>query len=83
MGILSLISRKKQVNDDREIYLESIVGKKCSVIEEIDNFSGCGLVKVNGQSWAARSAYDDECFAVGETLIVVAIEGVKLVCVKR
>ena len=83
MGILSLISKKKQTNDDRESYLESIVGKKCVVIEEIDNFAGCGLVKVNGQSWAARSAYDDECFGVGDTLSVVAIEGVKLVCVKR
>ena len=83
MGILSLISKRKQTNDDRECYLESIVGKKCTVIEAIDNFAGCGLVKVNGQSWAARSAYDDECFEVGDTLSVVAIEGVKLVCVKR
>ena len=83
MGILSLINKKKQTNDERESYLELIVGKKCVVIEEIDNFAGSGLVKVNGQSWAARSAYDEDCFSVGESLSVVAIEGVKLVCIKR
>ena len=83
MGILSLINRRKQTVDDRETYLESIVGKKCVVIEKIDNFVGSGLVKVNGQCWAARSAYDDDCFDAGESLSVVAIEGVKLVCLKR
>ena len=82
MGILSIL-KKRPSNEDRESYLESIVGKKCVVVEQIDNFAGCGLVKVNGQCWAARSAYDDECFEVGETLSVAAIEGVKVVCIKR
>jgi len=60
--------------------IESAVGEKCIVVERIDNLAGSGEVKVNGQVWSARSAYDDESFDVGESLFVVAIEGVKLVC---
>lgn len=81
MGIFSLFTKKRQ--DDTATSLDYIVGKKCVVVEKIDNFAGCGLVKVNGQSWSARSAYDDECFEEGETLSIVAVEGVKLVCVKN
>ena len=38
---------------------------------------------MNGQSWSARSAHDDERFKVGDTLKIVAVEGVRLVCVKN
>ncbi len=62
------------------ISLDSIVGERCKVVEVIDNFAGCGLVKVKGQVWAARSVNEDDIFEAGEKLSVVAIEGVKLVC---
>ncbi len=81
MGILGLLTKKS--SSDKEFVIEEIVGKKCVVIEEIDNYAGCGQVKVNGQGWAARSAYDEDVFEIGETLQIVAIEGVRLVCVKK
>ena len=81
MGILALFNKKK--GQDREFNPDNIVGKKCVVTETVDNFAGCGQVKVNGQGWAARSAYDDETFKVGESVKIVAIEGVRLVCVKN
>ena len=81
MGILALFGKKNIQEDDRG--LDSIVGKRCVVTERIDNYAGCGQVKVNGQGWSARSAYDDECFEIGETLNIVAIEGVRLICVKN
>ena len=81
MGILSLFSKKKA--QDKDIALGDIVGKRCVVTESIDNFAGCGQVRVNGQSWSARSAYDDETFEIGEVLNIVAIEGVRLICVKN
>ena len=81
MGILAIFNKKGQ--QDREFNPDNIVGKKCTVIETVDNYAGCGQVRVNGQYWAARSAYDEETFDIGQTLRIVAIEGVRLVCVKN
>ena len=64
MGILALFGKKNAV--EREFNPDNIVGKKCVVTEAIDNFAGCGQVKVNGQNWAARAAYDEDTFEVGE-----------------
>lgn len=81
MGILALFGKKN--TQDKEFSPETIVGKRCVVVEKIDNFAGCGQVKVNGQGWSARSAYDEDCFDVGDVLSIVAVEGVRLVCVKN
>lgn len=81
MGFLALFGKKN--TQDKEFSPETIVGKRCVVVEKIDNFAGCGQVKVNGQGWSARSAYDEDCFDVGEVLSIVAVEGVRLVCVKN
>ena len=81
MGILALFGKKNA--QDKEFTPDNIVGKRCVVVEKIDNFAGCGQVKVNGQGWSARSAYDEDCFDVGEVLSIVAVEGVRLVCVKN
>ena len=82
MSIFKDLFSKIRNNDDKNVSIESVIGEKCVVTERIDNFAGCGQVKVNGQGWSARGAYDDDCFEVGETLMVVAIEGVKLICKK-
>ena len=63
--------------------IDAIIGEKCIVTEKIDNFAGCGQAKVNGQIWSARSVDEDEVFEAGEILVIVAIEGVKLVCKKN
>ena len=81
MGILSILTKKNL--QDKEFNPENIVGKKCIVIEKIDSFAGCGQVRVNGQSWSARGTYDDDIFEIGDTLKIVAIEGVKLICIKN
>lgn len=67
---------------DSKTNIEAIIGEKCVVTEKIDNYSSCGQARVKGQIWSARSVNDDEIFEIGETLRVVAIEGVKLICKK-
>lgn len=62
--------------------LETVVGEKCTVTEKIDNYAGCGQVRINGQIWSARGAFENDVFEEGETLRIIAIEGVKLVCKK-
>ena len=81
MGILSILIKKNA--QDKEFNPDNIVGKKCVVIERIDSFAGCGQVRVNGQSWTARGTYDDDVFEIGDSLKIVAIEGVKLICIKN
>ena len=62
--------------------LDMIVGEKCIVTEKIDTFAGCGHAKVRGQIWSARGLNEEDVFEVGETLKIVGIEGVKLICKK-
>ena len=61
---------------------DSIVGMRGVVVERIDGEAGCGQVMVNGQSWSARAVDETVVYEEGETLKVVAIEGVKLICIK-
>ena len=62
--------------------IDAIIGERCVVTEKIDNYVGCGQVKVKGQIWSARSVDESTVFEPGEVLVVVAIEGVKLICKK-
>lgn len=81
--LIVLYVHNKKIAEVKQIKLEDIVGEKCTVVEKIDNFAGCGIVKVKGCQWSARGVDDDDVFEVGETLCVVAIEGVKLICKKK
>lgn len=85
VGILLFrdIVMKKLVNNDNRTNIDAIIGEKCVVTERIDNFAGCGQAKVKGQIWSARGAHEDDTFEAGEILTIVAIEGVKLICVKK
>ena len=69
-------------NAKKSYDIDTIVGERCTVIDKIDTFAGRGHARVKGQVYAARGLYDDDVFEVGETLLIVAIEGVKLVCKK-
>lgn len=68
--------------EDSRTNIDALIGEKCIVTEKIDNYAGSGLVKVKSQIWSARSIRDEDTFTPGEMLIVVAIEGVKLICKK-
>ena len=68
---------------DRRTNIVALIGEKCVVTEKIDNYAGCGQAKIKGQVWSARGVNSNDVFEVGETLTVVAIEGVKLICKKN
>ena len=78
----TLLSKYFSTTKDSKTNIDAIIGEKCVVTEKIDNFAGCGQAKINGQVWAARSVEEGEVFEVGEILLIVAIEGVKLICKK-
>ena len=74
MSIFSLLKKKNKG--------DGIVGERCIVVERVDNYAGCGEVKVKGQVWSARGVYENDVFSEGEELKIVAIEGAKLICRK-
>ncbi len=57
---------------------DMVIGKECSVTEDIDNLLSTGAVKCLGKEWSARSETGEK-IAVGETVTAIAIEGVKLI----
>ena len=70
----------KYFNKDRvRTNAESLVGQQAIVISEIDNLHGIGQVIVGGQEWSARSIDEQGAIPVGGVVIIVAINGVKLI----
>ena len=67
---------------DEGVNVDRIVGTHCRVIETVDNIAGSGLVRCHGNDWAARTLDDDDIYEAGESVTVVAVEGVRLVCKK-
>lgn len=63
--------KKVSTNSDMNI------GKTAVVTIAIDNTEGKGQVKINGETWSARTT-DSSKVDVGETVVVEYIEGVKL-----
>ena len=61
---------------------DMVIGKDCSVVEDIDNLLSTGAVKCMGREWTARSESGEKITA-GETVTAVAIEGVKLIVRKK
>ncbi len=65
-------SRQQATNADR------IIGQPAVVVEPIDNILETGAIKINGKVWTARSTDDDQ-IAMGTTVRILAIRGVKAI----
>lgn len=58
--------------------VDSLIGKKAKVLEDIDNLNAKGQVSIDGMEWTARS--EDGSEIKKDALVeVVAIEGVKAI----
>lgn len=68
--------KRKPTNADRVFEMTALV------TEEIDNFKGTGLVRVDGKVWSARSLTGEK-ISTGEAVKPVEIQGVKLIVVKK
>ena len=55
------------------------IGKEAVVTEDINNLEAKGLVKVGGSIWTARTEVDNYTIPAGSHVIVIKIEGVKLI----
>jgi membrane protein implicated in regulation of membrane protease activity len=53
--------------------VEVVVGKTARVTQAVDRHSG--RIKLGADEWTARSQYDGEAFAIGETVRILKVEG--------
>lgn len=69
----------KYINNKAEkTNVDSLIGKKAKVLEDIDNLNAKGQVSIDGMEWTARS--EDGSEIKKDALVeVVAIEGVKAI----
>ena len=58
---------------------DGLIGELAVVTEEIDNLLGTGSVKIQHQTWSARSSKEEK-IAIGSVVRVEEISGVKLIC---
>jgi len=58
---------------------DALIGRDAVVRETVDGDSGTGLVEIDGNGWAARPVFVDDVYQVGDTVTIVAVEGVKLI----
>ena len=90
-GLLLLVATKKLIRMDRsdevnaltgiDTNLMAVVGKKGIVLNKISPYKP-GMIKVKGEDWTAVSK-TNETIEAGCEVEVVAVEGVKLVVVKK
>lgn len=59
--------------------IESVIGKKAVVLEEIDNLKAQGQVQLNGIEWTARAADPDQIIQKHQIVNIVRVDGVKLI----
>ncbi len=86
LSLISIITLRKKLEDKLKKKVvptnaDALIGKIGIVTEDIDNINFKGQVKVGGQSWTAVSR--GEAVVKGDTVEVLAIEGVKLVVKKN
>ena len=63
--------------------VESLIGKKGIVIEDISNIHATGQVAVSGSEWTARSVSDGITIEKGEVVVIREISGVKAIVEKE
>ena len=82
LGLLLRPAVKSRLSEKapKEFTVDQLIGEKCIVTSRIENLAGNGEVKAGGLYWAARSAIEEKVFEVGDTVTVIAVEGVKLIC---
>ena len=62
---------------------DALAGKLALVEEDVNNDVPTGVAKINGQLWTARMEDPTETAVKGEWLVIVRVEGSKLICKKR
>ncbi len=72
----------KKRTEAQKTNLDLLIGNEAIVVEEIENISGKGAVKLRGTTWSAKSE-DNQVIKEGEIVIFKKIEGNKAIVVPK
>lgn len=73
----------KYINKNRvRTNVDSLLGQKAVVTQDIDNLAGTGEARVDGKVWMARTENDGEQIVCGTTVTILEVSGVKLIVEK-
>lgn len=78
LGISRICFKNQRIIRYTPTNADAVIGQQAIVTEQICNIKNKGLVKIQGQIWSAKSE-DNSVIEANEIVIVVAIEGVKLI----
>ena len=81
--ILTFILGFKVRRKKNKTNIDALIGQVLVVTEEVNNIEGRGAGKLNGQVWTIRTQDASDTLVPGDLAVVVAIEGVKLICRKQ
>ncbi len=71
---------EKYVNRNvKKTNIDAVIGKKLVAKTDIDNLKGNGKVDYEGSTWLAATESDEERIAAGEEVVVVKVQGAKLI----
>lgn len=59
--------------------VNSLIGKKAVVLQEINDLAQTGLVRINDIEWMARAEQEDQTIPEKAVVIVRKVQGVKLI----
>lgn len=76
------IMLKAMKSSELKTNVDSLIGKRAKVTENISNIDDTGTAVVNGQEWTARNVVPGEVIEAGEIVEIVEISGVKLIVKK-
>ncbi len=77
-----LVRRFLAVKKDKKTNADAVIDAEGYVTRTINNVTGQGEARVNGMIWTARSDDDAVTIDEGSKIIVLKIEGVKIICRK-
>ena len=63
--------------------VDSLIGEKAVVIQEINNLAQTGQVRINDIEWMARTVSDEELIPAHTIVEIEAVRGVKLIVKKQ
>lgn len=69
--------KKFPTKKDISTNVYSIIGKEALVIEDIDTINNKGLIKINGETWSAKTD-NYEIITKGNKVEIVSVDGVKV-----
>ena len=71
---------EKYINRNiKKTNIDAVIGRKLIAKTDIDNIRGTGKVDMDGSTWLAKSSIDEVTIRAGEEVVVVKVQGAKLI----